>query len=211
MIRMMTHKYKNRPFASELLNDDWFKKAPTTEVDKGIMLEAFKNLSSFNASQKLQQATLSLMVQNMISKEEQGALQKVFLKLDTNNDGYLQYDELLQGYSEMYGDTAKQEVDRIFAQVDIDHSGEIDFSEFVAASVNKNTLLQDEKLKAAFKYFDKDNSGEINVEEIKEVLGGSISTSKEVWDDVLKEVDINGDGGIEFDEFKKMMTKLLQS
>lgn len=81
----------------------------------------------------------------------------------------------------MYGDTAKAEVDRIFAQVDIDGSGEIDLSEFITASVNKNSLLQDEKLKAAFAYFDKDKSGEIDVGEIKEVLGGSIVTSEDVW------------------------------
>lgn len=91
----------------------------------------------------------------------------------------------------------------------MDHSGEIDFSEFMTASVNKKTLLQNEKLQAAFKYFDRDSSGEINVEEIKEVLGGNIVTSEDVWKQVLSEVDINGDGGIEFDEFKKMMTKLL--
>ena len=71
--------------------------------------------------------------------------------------------------------------------------------------------MQDEKLKAAFDYFDKDHSGEINVAEIKEVLGGSINTSKKVWDEILSEVDINGDGGIEFHEFKKMRTKLLSS
>ena len=111
----------------------------------------------------------------------------------------------------MYGDTAKHEVDRIFAQVDIDNSGEIDLSEFITASVNKNSLLQDEKLRAAFNYFDKDKSGDVSVAEIKQVLGSSIVTSENVWKEVLAEVDINGDGGIEYDEFKKMMTKLLQS
>lgn len=58
-----------------------------------------------------------------------------------NNDGFLQYDELLKGYSEIYGDNAKEEVDRIFSQVDIDRSGSIDLSEFIAASVNKNSML----------------------------------------------------------------------
>lgn len=73
-------------------------------------------------------------------------MQQVFLKLDTNNDGLLQYDELLTGYKEIYGDSAKEEVDRIFKLIDVDHSGEIDFSEFVTASVNKKKLLQNEKL-----------------------------------------------------------------
>ena len=53
MIRMMTHNFKNRPFASELIHDDWFKIAPKTKIDDEVMTEAFKNLSSFRASQKL--------------------------------------------------------------------------------------------------------------------------------------------------------------
>ena len=59
------------------------------------MKEALDNLKGFSATQKLQQATLSMMVQNMVTKEEQGRLQKVFIALDVNQDGYLQYDELL--------------------------------------------------------------------------------------------------------------------
>ena len=108
----------------------------------------------------------------MVTKEEQGRLQKVFIALDVNGDGYLQYDELLNGFTEIYGEEyAKDEVDRIFALVDVDHSGEIDFSEFVTASVNKDNLLQDSKLRAAFEYYDKDSSGSISVDEIKDVLG----------------------------------------
>lgn len=124
-----------------------------------------------------------MMVQNMVSKEEQGRLQKVFIALDVNNDGYLQYDELLSGFTDIYGeDYAKDEVDRIFALVDVDHSGEIDFSEFVTASVNKGDLLQENKLKTAFEYYDRDNSGSISVDEIKDILGVGKNISKAVWD-----------------------------
>ena len=64
------------------------------------------------------------------------------MQLDTNKDGKLQYDELLQGYQEFYGvEYAKEEVDRIFELVDVDHSGEIDFSEFVTATVSREQML----------------------------------------------------------------------
>ena len=55
-----------------------------------------------------------------------------------NKDGKLQYDELLEGYKQFYGDLAQDEVNRIFDLVDVDHSGEIEFSEFVTATVNRN-------------------------------------------------------------------------
>lgn len=130
----------------------------------------------------------------------------MFIALDENQDGYLQYDELLKGLTEIYGEeSAKEEVDRIFALVDVDHSGEIDFSEFVTASVNKDNLLQEGKLKSAFEYYDKDGSGSISVDEIKDVLGVGKNISHEVWDQVVLEVDENGDGEVSFEEFKTMM------
>ena len=43
------------------------------------------------------------MVQNMITKEETARLQIVFKELDENQDGKLQYDEVLKGYQQYYG------------------------------------------------------------------------------------------------------------
>ena len=117
----------------------------------------------------------------MVTKEEVARLQQVFHKLDKNQDGMLQYEELLDGYEEFYGDFAKAEVDRIFKLVDVDNSGEIDFSEFVTATVNRGELLKEEKLKAAFEIYDKDGSGTISVDEIKLVLGVGQDISEEVW------------------------------
>ena len=68
--------------------------------------------------------------------------------------------------------------------------------------MNKENLLQDDKLKAAFDYFDKDGGGSISVDEIKEVLGVGKNISKKVWDQVVLEVDENGDGEVSFEEFK---------
>ena len=56
-----------------------------------------------------------------------------------------------------------------------------------------------------FEYYDKDGSGSISVEEIKGVLGVGKNISKKVWDQVVLEVDENGDGEVSFEEFKIMM------
>jgi calcium-dependent protein kinase len=117
----------------------------------------------------------------MVTKEEVSRLQQVFFKLDKNDDGKLQYNELLEGYEEFYGDFAKVEVDRIFELVDVDNSGEIDFSEFVTATVNRGELLKESKLKAAFDIYDKDGSGSISCEEIKAVLGIGQNINEDVW------------------------------
>ena len=130
--------------------------------------------------------------------------------MDTNQDGMLQYDELCKGLTDLYGESyAVEECDRIFKLVDVDQSGEIDFSEFVTASVNKNELLKDEKLRAAFNVYDKDNSGSIQTDEIRDVLGVGKNITEEVWQQVVREVDENGDGEVSYEEFKMMMESLL--
>ena len=94
--------------------------------------------------------------------------------------------------------------------VDVDNSGEIDFSEFVTATVNRGALLQDDKLRQAFRFYDKDDSGTISISEIKDVLGVGKSIEDHVWDQVVKEVDKDGNGEVDYDEFKTMMVKLLR-
>ena len=61
----------------------------------------------------------------------------------------------------------------------------------------------------AFKLFDKNGDGFISSFEIKEVLGKGTSLSDEIWKKIITEVDLNGDGEISFEEFKKMMELIL--
>lgn len=137
-------------------------------------------------------------------------LQRAFKALDTNFDGKLSRQELVEGYKQILGDIeAEEEVDRIMAIADADGSGEIDYSEFVVATMDKKKLLSNEKLETAFNLFDKDNSGSISADEIKDVLGVGKNIDEKVWNDIVMEVDGNGDGEISFSEFKTMMQKLL--
>lgn len=56
--------------------------------------------------------------------------------------------------------------------------------------------------------FDKDGSGTISPDEIKEVLGGGSGMDETAIDKIIKEVDENDDGEIQFEEFCHMMQKL---
>ena len=102
----------------------------------------------------------------------------------------------------------KIEIEKMFESVDIDRSGFIDYSEFVVASMNEKNLLTNDKLQQAFRMFDKDNSGFISSDEIKEILGFGKTLSEEAVNDIIKQVDENGDGQISFDEFSTMMKRL---
>ncbi len=136
-------------------------------------------------------------------------LQKAFKTLDKNSDGKLSRQELIDGYTEILGDLAEEEVDRIMKIADSDGSGEIDYSEWVVATMDKRKLLTNEKLETAFNLFDRDGGGSISANEIKEVLGVGKNIDEKVWNEIIMEVDGNGDGEISFLEFKTMMQKLL--
>ncbi len=120
---------------------------------------------------------------------------------------------MIEGYTKIYPHLTQleveTEVDRLFSIADMDGNGEIDYSEWQVASINKYNILQEEKLREAFKLFDRDGSGEITAVEIKQILGaGKKFGSEKIFDDIIKEVDVNGDGVISFDEFKQMMQRL---
>ena len=113
-------------------------------------------------------------------------------------------------------------VEQIFEKADADGSGELDFSEWQVATINKRSVLQNDKLEGAFKLFDKvpyyfcnlfslqDGSGAISAQEIKAILGGGKKFGNDkIWDEIIKEVDVDGDGVISFEEFKLMMEKFL--
>ena len=69
-------------------------------------------------------------------------MKKVFISLDTNNDGKLSTEELLEGYKKhMPTKEADEEVQRIMQQVDTDGSGFIDFTEFITATLDRKKLF----------------------------------------------------------------------
>jgi len=165
-------------------------------------MSALGNLKTFNAQSKLKQATYAFIASQLLSKQEKEQIDKVFKAMDVNGDGKLSKEEIKNGYGQYFGrNLADEEVDEMFAKVDTDGSGEIEYSEFVVATMNEKNLLNNNKLQTAFKMFDKDGGGSISIDEIKQVLSFGQNLDDEVINQIIKQVDANGDGEISYDEF----------
>ena len=207
--KMLEFTPSKRLSASEALEHKWLVSNNNQVVDKKLSIKCLKNMKKFHAERKLEQAALTYIVNNLLSKEEKNDLLNLFQQFDTNGDGVLSREEILNGYkSLMPFEDAEKEVDRIMDEVDIDKNGTIDYNEFVLATINKQKLVNKKKLEATFKMFDKDGNGTISADEIKSVLGKAVDAKQ--LEQVIKEVDINGDGEISLNEFKEMMLKFLE-
>jgi calcium-dependent protein kinase len=214
---MLQFKQDERISAEEALKHAWFNKCgkklresvPTLEQIETFK-KPFENLRNFTAKQKLQQATIAFLVHHVSSSEMIQDLRNIFKELDENGDGTLSFDEIKQGFKNYYKDEkiAEKELEEIMKNIDQDNNACIEYEEFIRATVNMDILLTDGNLKLAFAAFDKDNSGVLNQEEIKNILGVA-GEENEIIKQIISEIDINGDGDISFEEFKKLMVKVL--
>ena len=133
--------------------------------------------------------------------------------MDENCDGKLQKEEILKFFKvHKLMDLEDTDIENIMTRIDVDKSGFIELQEFLSATVDLKTFLNEKNLMKAFTMFDKDNSGKISSKELKLVLKvGNERCDEKIWNELIYEIDSDGDGEISFQEFKKMMISLLIS
>ena len=203
-----------RPSAEEALKHAWIKQADEDimrRVNPDAAVSALNNLTNFQASSKLKQATYAFICGQLLTKTEKEQIDKVFRAMDKNGDGVLTKEEIKKGYLEYFGrEMSDEKIDQMFSSVDVDGNGSIDYSEFIVASLNERSLLSNKKLKAAFKMFDKDGGGTISISEIKQALSFGKNINEKMIYTIMKQVDDNGDCEISYNEFASMMLNTLK-
>merc|ERR1711910_45593 len=107
-------------------------------------------------------------------------------------------------------DVNKDDMDNYSSEVDEAESGKFTFNMF--CQVAAKFMIEDdeeqmrEELKEAFRIYDKENQGFITNEILKEILREIDSTlTEEDLEGIIEEVDEDGSGTMDFDEFQEMM------
>lgn len=92
--------------------------------------------------------------------------------------------------------------------VDGDGSGTVDFDEFLALMAKKTKEAEDEmELREAFRVFDTKNLGVIDVSDLKLIFKTlDPDMPDEEIDQIISEVDEDGSGTVDFEEFMKLMS-----
>ncbi|KAK7263126.1 hypothetical protein RJT34_30711 [Clitoria ternatea] len=129
----------------------------------------------------------------------------VFNKFDTNKDGKISFKEYKEAVRTMGWGIGDSEAVESFQAMDSDGDGFIDFEEFVEI-FNMDEKVKETEIKSAFQVFDLNRDGKISAEELSKVLkslGESCSIS--ACEKMVRGIDGNGDGFIDFNEFMRMM------
>ena len=201
--------------AKEALNHEWFKKFNGrilfSNFKKEDILPYIENLFNYTFHSKIQQLVIAFLVHNLPNTDSSTNILKIYRNFNIAGDCKLTKEELVNGLSE-YRDREEviKKVDNLFLLLDGDNNGFIEFEEFLRACIDKKEILTDEYLKYAFKFLDKTNKGILTAEEINRAFFEKENKLFEIalTQDIMN-VDQDGDGNINFEEFKILMKKTM--
>uniref|UniRef100_A0A5B7AVT0 non-specific serine/threonine protein kinase n=1 Tax=Davidia involucrata TaxID=16924 RepID=A0A5B7AVT0_DAVIN len=202
--KMLDRNPKKRLTAHEVLCHPWIvddRMAPDKPLDSAVL----SRLKQFSAMNKLKKMALRVIAERL-SEEEIGGLKELFKMIDTDDSGTITFDELKEGLRRVGSDLMESEIKDLMDAADIDNSGTIDYGEFLAATVHLNKLEREENLVSAFSFFDKDGSGYITIDELQQACK-EFGLSEVHLDEMIKEIDQDNDGQIDYGEFAAMMRK----
>ena len=217
LIRKLLNKNnKERLSAVEALNHPWIKSMDMRGINFlsiDTLKDIVSNLFKYNAVQILQQASIAFIVHNLIKRNMTKELRKCFIQFDTNGDGRLDKQELINGLKFMdKNNNLEQEVERVMNIIDVDGNGFIEYEEFLRASLDIQKILTEENIKIVFNLFDPDGTGKITPSELKKVLGhNAYEVSDEVWAQIIDDIDLDKDGVISFNEFRHMLIQIKEN
>ncbi|GMI75861.1 hypothetical protein HRI_001255400 [Hibiscus trionum] len=153
-------------------------------------------------------SSFDLKTPSFAAMEISGQFKQVFKVIDANGDGKISPLELRElllclGHEKS---TASKAAEGMIREMDFDGDGCIDLDEFMHAVVN-DTAGGEDYLMDAFLIFDRDRNGLISAKELRNVLNslGFNKCSLQQCKRMIRGVDKDGDGFVDFKEFRTMM------
>lgn len=210
--KMLIYDFKKRFTARQCLEHRWIKvagKVDSSRLNQPVGRRSLRNLRTFKAESKMQEAIMYFIVNQLMTKDEQEDLMNAFMSLDTDHDGKLTRADLVAAYVKVGEDpeTVNRVVDEVLANIDKTDKGFIDYSEYLTASLSKRRMFSEERLVAAFQLFDTNDQGFITVNDFKAMLnkGAFAQVDEALWAGLINEVTGDSDK-MDFEAFRKMVT-----
>ena len=201
LIKHMIAPESERYSARQVMEHPWMKE-PGDNLTKLNFDPTF--LTNYAKSNPFKKMTL-LFIASRLNESEINHLKKTFEAFNLQKDGQISYEELKKGLMSLNCQKiTDKELSDLFNSIDVDKNGKIDYTEFLAATMETQMYLKEEKLYEAFSNFDLDGRGRITKEELMSVLKAESNQEGEI-ENIIKSVDKNGEGSINYQEFLDMM------
>ena len=150
-----------------------------------------------------------------LTGEEFELIRDTFVAIDKDGNGHLTYSELKQCFE----DCEEGMVDFYLRILDVDGNGTVEFPDFLemSAFLNSTKMPNESQIKQMFRGLDKDQSGTLSVDEIRQFCNmfSTLDTTdvgdELEMDDLIRSLDTNGDGEINYLEFVKNICQLKDS
>ncbi|KAH9783709.1 calcium-dependent protein kinase 24 [Citrus sinensis] len=196
----------NRLTLEEVLENPWIKNdnhAPNVSLGGNVT----SRIKQFSIMNKFKKKVLRVVADNL-PQDQMAQIKQMFYMMDTDKNGDLTFEELKDGLNMIGQKVSDPDVKMLMEAADVDGNGLLSCDEFVTMSVHLKRIGNDDILSQAFRFFDKNQSGFIEVDELKEVLldDNAGPNGDQTIRDILRDVDLDRDGRISFEEFKAMMT-----
>ncbi|PWA72448.1 EF-hand domain pair [Artemisia annua] len=157
------------------------------------------------------------VVSSFIAMDVSNQLKQVFKFFDIDGDGKISQVELTNVLLTFGQEKsmATKEAQGILKEVDFNGDGFIDLDEFMTIMDGSKPVFAcskedngDDDLRNAFMVFDSDKNGLISAKELQSVLTSLGCSNSKLGQcrKMIKGVDKDGDGFVDFDEFKSMMS-----
>merc|ERR1711888_303156 len=149
--------------------------------------------------------------QTGLAADEIKCLKVCFDLFDTKKVDFLSADDLGEIMRAMGFRPTEEELKELLEEIDEDGSGEIEIGEF--CQLCATFLVEDpdmetmkRELKDAFRIYDKEGEGFITMETLRGLISELLAPlSAEELDGIIEELDEDGSGTMDFDEFCEMM------
>ncbi|XP_008469064.1 troponin C [Diaphorina citri] len=138
-------------------------------------------------------------------------MRKAFQMFDTAKTGFidtLKISTILNTMGQLFDDT---ELQALIDENDPDATGKVNFDGFCRIATHfleeDDAEAMQEELKEAFRLYDREGNGYITTATLREILAAlDDKLNPEDLDGIIQEIDTDGSGTVDFDEFMEMMT-----
>lgn len=151
---------------------------------------------------------------DLLTLQQVAELKEAFAVFDKDSDGRITVDDLSAVFHHLGQNVSRKKLEAMLAEADLDDNGCIDFPEFLTlVATQQNDPEQKElQLRRAFRLYDLGNTGHITYLNLRLVMGrlGCPLTPEQAFE-MISEVDTDGDGKLNFEDFKRIMQEGLCS